>query len=128
MSLLLKSQSTQEFVQNHCQRVQRVHFRLTCIAQKCCCLNSLIPPTCHQPIYVSMLVSIGVCIVLWQVTSNRKKNKHVSTICFGLPCTNMSTPLLRIFRVIGEVGNVANQVLKLILTLGNSGVKVPVSV
>ena len=57
-----------------------------------------------------------------------KKKKHVSTICFGLPWTNMPKPLLRISRVIGEVGNVANQVLKFILNLGNSGVKVPISV
>ena len=55
----------------------------------------------------------------------KKKNKHVSTICFGLPWTNIPKPLLWISRVISEVGNVTNQVLMFILNLGNSGVKVP---
>ena len=31
-----------EFVQNHDRRVQKLHFRLTCVVQKRCCLRSLL--------------------------------------------------------------------------------------
>ena len=40
--LILKRQFSQEFVQNLCRRVQKVQFRLTCVAQKHLCLSSLI--------------------------------------------------------------------------------------
>ena len=40
--LLLNRQFAQEFVQNLCRRVQKVQFRLTCVAQKHLCLSSLI--------------------------------------------------------------------------------------
>ena len=40
--LLLNRQFAQEFVQNLCRRLQKVQFRLTCVAQKHLCLSSLI--------------------------------------------------------------------------------------
>ena len=42
MSLLLQRRFAKEFVQNHGRRVQQVNFRLTCMAQKRRCLNSLL--------------------------------------------------------------------------------------
>ena len=42
MSLHLKRRFVQEFVQNHGRRVQNLHFRLTRVAQKRRCSNSLI--------------------------------------------------------------------------------------
>ena len=56
MYLLLKGEFAQEFVQNHWRREQKAHFRVTCVAQKRGCLNSLKAPlTRHQLIYVSTL-------------------------------------------------------------------------
>ena len=41
VSYLLLRRFTQKFVQERSPRVQKVHFRLTCVAQKLRCLNCL---------------------------------------------------------------------------------------
>ena len=55
MSLLWWRQSAKQFDQNHGQRLQNVHFRLTRVAQKHRCLNSLWLSGPHQEITIVLL-------------------------------------------------------------------------
>ena len=55
--VLLKRSSAPKIWSNHCPRVQKVNFRLTCVAQKRPCINSWV--TAH--FYVAREAGLGLC-------------------------------------------------------------------
>ena len=65
MSILLKRHFAQEFHQNHGWRVQKVHFRLTCAAQKRFCLNS--PVTVPEAFAKSKLDPVSLSFLKWRM-------------------------------------------------------------
>ena len=58
---LIKTIYTREFQPNHCPMTQKVHFRLTTVAQKHCCLSSLLTTTAHL-YHLSIKTIHGNCV------------------------------------------------------------------